>query len=776
MAWPRVCSFGPAVTRPRTDSSIRAEVTKVRGVVQGVGFRPFVFRIAHVHGLTGWVRNDAAGVFIHVEGSEAALANFARDLRELAPSAARIDTIETEVTSQEGFENFTIAGSAAGGATTARISPDLAVCDECCSEMMDSAGFRAGYPYINCTACGPRYSIITALPYDRPNTTMKSWEMCDRCSREYGDPSNRRFHAQPIACPECGPQYRLLDGSAPEQAGGAAILEAVLLLRRGKILAVKGIGGYHLACDATRADSVAALRERKFRKERPFAVMLRDVAVARRTVDLSVEGEALLTAIARPILVAHRLIELAGVAPGTNELGVMLPYTPLHHLLFAHGAPDRLVMTSANRSSEPIAYKDEDALQRLDGIADSFLVGERPIARRVDDSVVRIGASGPIVLRRSRGYSPGVVARIPVARPVLAVGADLKNTITLVVNGDAIMSQHVGDLENFSALESFRETVADLMAMYGVDSGDLAIVHDLHPQYASTAFALEASCAVRQGVQHHRAHIASVLAERGEFDERVIGVAMDGTGYGDDGAIWGGEFFCGSVIEGFDRVGHLRSVRMPGGDAAARYPVQSAAGFLGDPEFGSDPDLTSAPFNFPHRYSIARRLVAQDVRCNTTSSAGRLFDSAAAFLGFTQEVTYEAQAAVWLEQLARSSASTEAYPCPFTDYELDFRPILTAVIEARARGDFVSDVARAFHRGLARGIADGVAMLAQEHGVRRAVLSGGVFQNDVLLSDVLGFLSSKSILVLTNRHVPPNDGGISLGQAALTLTRAHIPA
>jgi len=752
-----------------TQDSVLAQVTRIRGVVQGVGFRPFVFRIARARGVAGWVLNDSAGVCIHAEGTAAALATFTRDLQELTPPAARIDIIDTTATVSAGFLDFRIADSADSDVTSAGISPDLSVCGDCLAELFDKTDPRAGYPYINCTACGPRYSIILELPYDRPGTTMQPWTMCARCAREYSNPSNRRFHAQPIACPECGPQYRLYDASPVQPVGTAAIRAAAALLSDGKIVAVKGIGGYHLACDASRADAVAALRDRKFRKERPFAVMPRDIESARRTVHLSPEGEALLTAAARPILIARARIIFDGVAPGTNELGVMLPYTPLQHLLFECGAPERLVMTSANRSSEPISYRDEDALHQLAGIADAFLIGERPIARRVDDSVVRIGAAGPMVLRRSRGYAPASVVRIPTGGPVLALGADLKNAITLVVNGDAIVSQHIGDLENYGALEAFRETVADLTAMYNVDPEELCVVHDLHPQFASTTYALELVCAGRRAVQHHRAHVASVLAERGAFEERVIGVAFDGTGYGDDGTIWGGEFFCGSVIQGFDRVAHLRPARLPGGDAAARYPVQSAAGFLADPVMGVIPDLAGAPFNFPPRYQQARELVLRDVRCFPTTSVGRLFDTVAALLGFTREVTYEGQAAVWLEQLAISGAPAGAYSCPFSEHELDFRPILMGVVEARKLGQSPSDIARAFHRGVARGVADAITGLAEEFGASMAVLSGGVFQNDLLLAGVLDCLSSTSIRIWTNRHVPPNDGGISLGQAALTL-------
>src|SRR6185436_20051136 len=404
----------------------------------------------------------------------------------------------------------------------------------------------------------------------------------------------------------------VLESGGERWEGEEAIARAAQLLCNGGIVAVKGLGGYHLAADAGNAAAVAALRERKFRKEKPFAVMTRDLAAARSLVELDAAAEALLTGAARPIVLAPARRELPGVAPGNRDLGVMLPYTPLHHLLFAAAAPEVLVMTSANRSSEPIAYRDAEAVERLAGLADAFLVGERPIARRVDDSVARAGILGPVILRRARGYAPGAVARLPLQGPLLAVGADLKNTITLVVNGEAFVSQHIGDLQNYEAFVAFRETIRDLTAMYGVDEGELTVVHDLHPQYASTAFAQEIPARARLAVQHHRAHVASVLAERGAFEERVLAVALDGTGFGDDGAIWGGEFFVGSLTAGFERVGHLRTAVLPGGDAAAEHPVQAAAGFLAD--LDGLPDLTAPPFGFPQRYVKARELVAKGLR------------------------------------------------------------------------------------------------------------------------------------------------------------------
>lgn len=738
-------------------------------MVQGVGFRPFVFRIAREHDLTGWVVNDGDGVRIHAEGEEESLTRFARDLVSRAPPAAAIDAVEVTSAEPEAFTAFTIDSSEESALPTAGISPDLPVCDACLAEMRDSSGRRAGYPYVNCTACGPRFSIVQALPYDRSATTMRTWEMCEPCSAEFHDPADRRFHAQPIACPACGPNYELRDGAVVIATAGEAIRTAAQLLASGSIAAIKGIGGYHLACDASNAPAVTALRERKFRKEQPFALMVRDVDEARRTIELSREAEDLLRSSARPVVLGAALVDLPGVAPDTSELGVMLPYTPLHHLLFAEGAPERLVMTSANRSSEPIAYRDEEALERLAGIADVFLIGERQIARRVDDSVARVGASGLCMLRRSRGYAPRSAARIELDVPTLALGADLKNTITLVVNGEALVSQHIGDLSHLGAAEAFRETIDDLVSMYGLERDELRVVHDMHPQYFSTAHALDMQCRDRIAVQHHRAHIASVLAERGAPEEKVVGAAFDGTGFGDDGTIWGGEFFIGSVTGGLERVGHLRAARIPGGDAAAQFPVQAAAGLLAEAGVSDAAELMRGPFLFPDRYAKACTLLERDVRCFVGTSAGRLFDTIAALLGFVREVSHEGQAAMWLENLARNGRSTLSLEMPFADGELDFRPALRTVIDSRRRGVSVNDIARAFHRGLAEGIASALETIACSHSAGTAVLSGGVFQNDLLLADVLEFLKPSGVRVWTNNVVPPNDGGISLGQAAMTM-------
>lgn len=738
---------------------------RVRGVVQGVGFRPFVFRLARAHTLGGWVRNGHDGVEIHVEGGRRAVRAFLRELRQHPPPASHIVSVDIAPGEPVGLRDFTILESRCADRPSTRISPDLPICNACLAELFDPRDRRHLYPYINCTHCGPRYSILERLPYDRQSTTMAAWPLDEFCARQYGDPADRRFHAQPVACPACGPRYVLKQADLTVGESEAGIRAAAALLAAGGIVAVKGIGGFHLACDARRGAAVHALRERKFRKEQPFALMARDLNHARALVDLSAEAEALMTSAARPIVLAHARIVLDGVAPGTDELGVMLPYAPVHHLLFAAGTPAVLVMTSGNRSSEPIAYDDEDALERLSGIADAFLLGERRIARRVDDSIVRAGVLGSAIVRRSRGMAPEAVATLPAALPILALGADLKNTITLVVGGQAFVSQHIGDLSHAASRRAFVETIDDLCALYGVDRDTLLVAHDMHPEYVSTQQAIELPSIARIAVQHHRAHVASVLAERAAFDRRVLGVALDGTGYGDDGGIWGGEIFAGSVRTGFARVAHLRPAVLPGGDAAAQHPVQAAAGFLAF--IDRLPDLTAAPFSFPERYTRALALVHSGIRCFETTSMGRLFDAAAALLGFTRPITFEGQAAISVEQLARRAPrDAEPYPFPFDGRELDYRPLLEAVARDRGRRPDEA-IARSFQRGVAAGVSDAIRRLAAAHALTTVVVSGGVFQNELLCRDLAGELAASGLEMWANHRVPANDGGISLGQAAM---------
>jgi [NiFe] hydrogenase maturation protein HypF len=734
-------------------------------VVQGVGFRPFVYRLARANTLAGWVLNDEDGVEIHLEGEGPALQAFVDSLRTDRPAAASITAIDVQAAQPAGFTDFTIRESRLGGRPSVRISPDLPVCDSCLEELFDPANPRHHYPYINCTVCGPRYSVILSLPYDRVNTTMRNWPLDDYCAGQYSDPADRRFHAQPVACPACGPHYRLREGAEIVLGDERAAGRAAELLQAGSIVAIKGLGGYHLACDARNEAAVEALRARKYRKEKPFALMAESLELARTLLELSPAAESLMTSAARPIVLGRAKARFSGVSPENDDLGVMLPYAPLHYLLFDAGAPKVLVMTSANRSSEPIAYRDEEAQRQLAGIADAFLIGERPIARRVEDSIARAGTFGPVILRRARGYAPGGVTAIPVKHSILATGADLKNTITLVVNGQALGSQHIGDLDQYEAYRSFRVTIQDFVAMYEVSLNELVVAYDAHPQYRSSMHALELCGGASHAVQHHRAHIASVLAERQAWEKRVLGVSFDGTGYGDDGTIWGGEIFAGCIVEGFERVAHLRPAALAGGDAAARYPVQAAAGLLACVD--GLPDLSAHPFRFPDRYRNSAELIRKGVRTFTTTSVGRLFDTAAALLGFTREATFEGQAAMWVEQLARTVNVAEPYWFPLNGAELDFQPLLGSLARDRYRGRDRAECARAFQRGVAQGLCDAVTTLCEKFGLDTVVLSGGVFQNELLLQDVRSLMGDGELEIWTNCSVPPNDGGISLGQAAL---------
>lgn len=749
---------------PNTKPVIARRI-RVRGVVQGVGFRPFIYRLAGECGVCGWVLNGPAGVEIHAEADAAALEEFRQRIENRSPPAARIAAVDVFDSRPEGHRDFEIRASSESATPTVRISADLPLCEDCRRELFDPSDPRFQYPYINCTHCGPRYSLIEGLPYDRDRTTMRDWPMCPRCAVQYADPGDRRFHAQPLACPQCGPDYELvyLGRAEPAAVGRPAIREAAAMLRAGYILAVKGIGGYHLACDACNATTVETLRLRKFRKERPLALMASSLDRAAVLVHMGPVHEALLLARERPIVLADARKPLSGIAPDNPTLGVMLPYAPLHDLLFSAGAPDPLVLTSGNRSSEPIAYRDEDARERLGGLADALLLGQRRIARRVDDSIAAVRRGQPVVFRRSRGYAPACVATLPTTAPVLALGADLKNAITLVVQGEAYVSQHIGDLGTLECNRALQETIGDLLAMYQVDPERLVVAHDRHPEFVSTRLAQQVQGARRLAIQHHCAHVASVAAEHGLLEEPLIGVALDGAGLGLDGAIWGCELLCGTVRNGFTRRAWMRPALLPGGDAAARFPVQAAAGFLH--ETPHLPDLMEPPFSFPNRYLKASRLIAAGVRCFPTTSMGRLFDAAAALLGFVRECSFEGQAAMWLEGLARGAPETT----PYAFEGLDYRPLLQALAMDRKRGRPAGEIARAFHVGVAHGLADAVVRLRDETGIRQVALSGGVCQNELIVDGLCDRLEAAGQRVWINRAVPANDGGISLGQAALAV-------
>jgi hydrogenase maturation protein HypF len=743
------------------DTAIARRFT-IQGVVQGVGYRPFVFRLAHIHRMKGWVLNRHDGVEIHVEGQASDVDAFQISVGSQAPAASRMIKVVVQEVIPEGFTGFQILDSRCESSPSVRISPDLPTCEACLRELRNPADRRSQYPYINCTNCGPRYSIILRLPYDRPGTTMAKWQMCPYCQHEYDNPLDRRYHGQPTACELCGPGYHLIESHSQTEGSERAIRRAAELLKAGSIVAVKGLGGYHLACDANNPPAIAALRERKFRKERPFALLVRDLEQAKQYVELTRTQEQLLQSIARPIVLASARVELPGVSPDNSTLGVMLPSAPIQHLLFDYGAPSPLVLTSGNRSSEPIAYRDEDAINRLTRIADAILIGDRPIARRVDDSVIAVRNEKPFMIRRARGYSPGAVCELPTLDPILAMGSDLKNAIALVVRGQVFVSQHIGDLEDPDTDESLFNTVHDLLAMYEINSAELTIVHDHHPDFASTRFALRLPARRHIAVQHHHAHVASVLAEQNFLMERVVGVAFDGMGLGTDGTIWGGEFFVGSVRDGFERCHSLRPARIPGGDAAARFPVQAAAGFLA--ELADLPDLTAAPFHFPPRFTNAVRLVEQNLRCFVSTSMGRLFDTVAALVGFLRESTFEGQAAIWLEHQAEQCPPQAPYPFP----ELDHRPLLKAIISDRLAGRPTSEIASAFHAAVVTATVQQVRLVCRDTNVNTVVFSGGVFQNRLLLNSLLHrFEQHPEIRILINEQLPANDGGICVGQAAL---------
>jgi hydrogenase maturation protein HypF len=750
---------------------------RVEGVVQGVGFRPFVYSLATRLGLAGWVGNDVDGVFAEVEGPAEQVRDFLAALERDAPPLARVERVSAQPITPDGRPGFAIVASDTAGRRRALVSADSATCADCLRELADPADRRFGYPFINCTNCGPRFTIVRDVPYDRPLTTMAGFAMCAPCAAEYHDPANRRFHAQPVCCPACGPRLMLLaaDGtelSGPEGTPDGPLAGAVDALAGGQVLAVKGLGGYHLAVDAASEKAAALLRARKHREDKPFAVMVADLAGARALCEVDDLSASLLASPRRPIVLLPRRAGApdaarlaAAVAPGNRQLGVMLPYTPLHHLLLRDfGRP--MVLTSGNVSDEPIAYQDEDALSRLGSLADVFLIHDRPIHIRTDDSVVRPFRGRETVLRRSRGYVPEPLAvATRFGRPVLACGAELKNTFCLGRGDRAFLSHHVGDLENYETLRSFTEGIRHFRRLFDVQPQIIA--HDLHPEYLSTKYALEQDGCVLAGIQHHHAHVASCLADNGESGP-VIGVAFDGTGFGADGTIWGGEFLLADLADA-ERAGHLAGVPMPGGAAAIRQPWRMAAAYL-DAAFpgGLPPGLEVAARNsdtWPDVLTLARRGVNSPV----TSSAGRLFDAVAALLGIRDSINYEGQAAVELEQLTATSRH-DPYPAAITDGQ----PLTVAgsdLVRAAAH-DLLAGVPREvigarFHRGVAAMIGEACGLLRDRSGLGTVALSGGVFQNLLLLGTVVDLLEGRGFRVLTHSRVPPNDGGISLGQAVV---------
>jgi len=740
----------------------------IGGTVQGVGFRPFVHGLAARLQLAGFVRNFTGGVQIEAEGEEPILDEFLSLLTTGVPPLARIESFSWRPLAPLGDSGFRIEQSDFTSPGPVVISPDVATCGDCLKEMLDPANRRYKYPFINCTNCGPRLTIVTGSPYDRQRTTMVGFEMCEACREEYESPSSRRFHAQPIACAKCGPSLRVLDSSGRNLQSGDPISAVFSAISEGKIAAIKGLGGYHLVCDATNKTAVAQLRQRKHREERAFAVMVRDIAATTELCEVGEPALRLLASSARPIVLLrkrHVSVVAEEVAPQNPFLGVMLPYTPLHYLLLGD-LP--MVMTSGNQSDEPIAIDEADALERLAGIADLFLVHNRPIHVRCDDSVTRIVGGNESLIRRSRGYAPRPIS-LPFScdRPILAVGAELKSTFALGSNRQAIVSHHMGDLEHLQAFKAFERDVALYEQLFSIRPK--YIVHDLHPDYASTRYAIRR--AAKEGliciaIQHHHAHLASCMAEH-ELTQPVIGVTFDGTGFGTDRTIWGGEFLIGDCND-FQRAAHLRCIAMPGGDAAARNPWRMALSHLIDGE------TTCSPFE--KRQSAAslktiRQMIERRFNSPQTSSMGRLFDAVASLAGVRDSVAFEGQAAMELEWLATSVPADGCYPFDFTESVVDTRPLIRAVAADAVRGVAPALIARRFHSTVVEISRTVCRKLRETSGINIVVLTGGVFMNALLVMESTSALEQEAFGVYGNVKVPPNDGGISLGQLAVAASR-----
>ncbi len=752
---------------------IKRAVIGITGIVQGIGFRPFIYNLARDHSIRGWVLNNEKGVFIDAEGEDGNLDRFLQDIPKLAPPLSRIERLDVRYIEPFGYNDFKIKKSEETQEKFVLISPDVATCDQCLDELFSPQDFRYRYPFINCTLCGPRFTIIKDIPYDRHQTTMAPFRMCPVCQREYEEPSNRRFHAQPNACPSCGPSLSIRDRQGQEVPGDP-IEKAISLLGEGAIIAIKGIGGFHLACDAQNERAVSSLRSRKFREDKPFAVMCRDMEEVRKHCEVNPEEERLLLSVERPIVILRRKKDSAiahSVAPYQDTLGVMLPYSPLHHLLL-NGTLRTLVMTSGNMSDEPIAYKNEEAIHRLQSIADYFLIHNREIHIRCDDSVTRVFEGKPYLLRRSRGYVPFPI-KLPFSMEmILACGGELKNTFCLTRDRYAFLSHHIGDLENLETLTSFEEGIEHFKNLFNIEPK--AVAYDLHPDYLSTKYALSIPDLPKIGVQHHHAHIVGCMAENG-IDGEVIGVALDGTGFGTDGTIWGGEFLKVS-LKSFERLVHLKKVPMPGGAMAIKQPWRMAMVYLME-AFGDG--LRTLKIDLLKRvdltkWEILKGAINNKVNTPWTSSMGRLFDAIASLLSVRDEVHYEGQAAIELERIA-DGETEETYPFSFLKEEsvsvIDPIEIIEGVVRDLTKGISPSNISGKFHRTIARLIVETCKVLRREEGFNRVVLSGGVFQNMLLLSLATRALKELDFEVYTHHLVPTNDGGISLGQAVIAHAR-----
>ncbi len=765
--------------------------SRIEGIVQGVGFRPHVHGLATRLGLSGWVRNDPTGVDLEVEGHPERVAEFRESLEGAPPPLAVISSTHWDEMPPEGAIGFSILRSEGGGAASAWISPDVAVCPDCLREMADPGDRRHRYPFINCTNCGPRYTILLDLPYDRARTTMRAFPMCDECRAEYEDPADRRFHAQPVACAECGPRVWLADASGVEVECADAIAEAAKLLREGRIVAARGLGGFHLICDARSEEAVRRLRARKCREEKPLAVMVAGLAEARELAEVSDAEAALLDSIQKPIVLLKKREGASGelapllapsVAPRNHHIGLMLPYTPLHALLLdAARAP--LVMTSGNLTDEPIATGNEEAVSRLATrveIADGFLLHDRDIHIRTDDSVARVVAGVPRVVRRSRGYVPrpvGMPLEAEAPEPILAVGAELKSTIALARGRDVFLSHHIGDLKTPAAYGAFRQATEHLARV--LEIAPRSVAADMHPDYLSTRWAHEESGLPVVEVQHHHAHVAACLAENGSPGP-AIGLALDGIGYGPGGEVWGGEVLVADLVD-YERAGHLEPVRMPGGDAASEEPRRMAAAYAAQVWGDEWPMRAPKLFEFASRDEAAFwvEMAGKGVNSPLTTSAGRLFDAAACALGLRGVNAYEGQAACELEGVA-DPTERGAYDARVERDGDDDKgkvvirgsDLFSSVAEDAARGVEAGAVAARFHNGFADALSRACELVREDTGLGKVALSGGVFQNALLLTGLATRLGAAGFEVLTHSLVPTNDGGIAFGQAAVASARA----
>ena len=780
---------GPQAIVSTHPQCARAVRVAIRGVVQGVGFRPFVYRLAHQYHILGWVRNTSWGVEMEVEGGAEALTRFVVGLREYAPPLAHIESLAVEDIPLNDRQHFQILHSEPQAGAYQLISPDIATCADCLREVLDSKDRRYRYPFTNCTNCGPRFTIIAGVPYDRPRTTMREFRMCPDCQREYDDPLDRRFHAQPNACPVCGPHLTLRDAQGrPLAERDEALRRVVELLRTGHIVAIKGLGGYQLACDATRAEAVSRLRERKRRPHKPFAVMVADVEATEEQAILSPAARDLLTSPAAPIVLlpwreGSTIVPV--VAPATQVIGIMLPYTPLHHVLL-RDVQLPLIMTSGNLTEEPIARDNDEALRRLRGIADYFLTHNRGIYSRYDDSVWFIPAGGAQPVRRARGYAPFPIHLPFDTHPILACGAELKNTFCLTRDQYAFLSQHIGDMQNLETLDHYKETIALYRQLFHIKPETIAC--DMHPDYRATRYGLSQP-GTKIMVQHHHAHLVSCLADRG-VEGPAIGVILDGTGYGLDGHIWGGEFLVGDA-RGFQRAAYLQYLPLPGGDQAVRKPYRLALAYL-RALLGENTPLPQTLADIPEQERrIIKVMVQQKLNTPLTSSAGRLFDAVSALLGVCRETSYEAQAAIELEMSAHRddrgpSFDNNLSPYPYDSIlvegvqywgqvdsllshtrEIRVAPLFEGILHGLASHVSVRRIAWRFHLTVAQIIVDTCEYLRTQTGLGCVALSGGCFQNRLLLSLALPRLQESGFDVLTHRQVPCNDGGIALGQAVV---------